>query len=196
MKRLITSIGLLIASIILPTQAAIISIVPQDSASIIGEQLVVDLTISDLGHQQASSLSSFDINFLFDDNLLALQSVDFGNQLDLFGLGALLGGLQVVTNFANGVINLVELSADSVNDLNAFQAGSFVLATLAFNVIGNGTADFFTQVNSLGDANGIALPNVELVGATVNVAEPSMALLLALGLAGLVVSRRFRALKN
>ncbi|KXI26930.1 cohesin domain-containing protein [Paraglaciecola hydrolytica] len=193
MKRLLTSFSLLMASLILPAHAALISIVPQSSTTSIGEQLVVDLTISGLGDKQASSLATFDIDFIFDSNMLTFQNAMFGNQLDLIGLGS----WQSATEVSSGLVNLFELSFDSDEILNSMQAGSFILASLVFDVIGNGTANLLTQVNALGDANNASpLTNVELVGSSVDVAEPSIALLMGLGLAGLLASRRLRGIDN
>lgn len=85
-------------------------------------------------------------------NILKLEkvtqdSVAFGDQLDLWGLGSW-------TYVAPDVVevNLFELSFDSESDLNMFQADSFTLATLTFDTIALGTSPLDISINALGDS--------------------------------------------
>ena len=190
MKHIITCLGLLIASSILPSQAAMISIVPANNATTVGQQLVIDLAISGLGDNQANSLSIFDIDVMFDDQKLVFQQATFGDQLDLAGFGS----WQLINQPSAGIVNLFELSFDDIDTLDTLQAGSFVLVSMVFDVIDNGVATLFSQVNSLGDAYGIELTNIELVNAQIVVPEPSISVVMALGL--LMVFRCQRSLSR
>ena len=70
-----------------------------------------------MGSNIAPSLGTFDLDLSFNNSILSLDSVAFGDQLDILGLGS----LQIATP-GTGIVNLYELSFDSVDDLNNLQA--------------------------------------------------------------------------
>jgi len=174
-------------------QAASIEVSPVSQNIQIGNPVDVDLTISGLGDFAPDSLSTFDLDLLFDSSILGFNSVAFGDpvlgdQLDLFGLGSL-------TSFddsVSGVVNLFELSFDLPGDLDTLQAGSFTLATLTFDTLGLGTSSLDLSINALGDAFGDPLVADLSSGSVTVVPEPSTMLLLGSGLAGLGFFRRRR----
>jgi hypothetical protein len=104
-----------------------------------------------------------------------------GDQLDLLGLGSLASATP-----GSGLVNVFELSFDSVDDLNNLQAADFILARLLFDTASAGISALTLNINALGDAFGDALTaNVQdgsvTVTSTTIVPEPSSILLLLLG---------------
>jgi hypothetical protein len=137
-------------SVALPRTAAAASLeVTVDSLATLGDLVEVDLQIFGLGDLGMPSLSTFDVTLAFDSNVLDLQSVSFGDQLDLLGLGS----IRDFSLAASGnAVNLFELSLDTAADLDALQRGSFTLASLAFRASGVGSTSLDLTVNALGDA--------------------------------------------
>ena len=76
-------------AISLPLHAALITVQPQRTLVTEGDQLVVDLAVSDLGELAPASISTFDIDLGFDDSILGFSKASFGSQLDLFAIGSL-----------------------------------------------------------------------------------------------------------
>ena len=160
-----------------------------------GEQVSIDIIISDLVNGGAPSLGAYDFDIRFDSSILNFDSVTFGdavlgNQLDIIGL---FGTFNDVLKLSSDTINLFELSLDDPFDLDTFQADSFTLATLTFDAVGAGTSTLEFSNVILGNALGHPLSvttnqgmvTVEASDA-VPVPESSTTFsLLALGLLGL-----------
>lgn len=138
------------------------------------------------------TLSTYDINITFNPQVLSFYSVKFGDQilgdqLDLFGLGA---NPTFAGEISPGVLNIFELSLDSSADIEALQAGAFILATISFEALANGVSDITPLYNYLGDANGDPL-DIGIFSATVEVVpEPSPWMLLGVGLLGIILKRK------
>ncbi len=171
---------------------------PAASSVLVGDSFYVAVVISELGFGFAPSISTFDLDIGFDDSQLSFASAVFGDpvlgdQLDIFGF-------DFNPTFADvtgpGVINLFELSLDLPSDLDFFQADSFTLATLTFDVLSAGTGALDIAINALGDADGNPLlANVESAsivstGLLTPVPEPATLALISLGLAGICYQRR------
>ena len=164
-----------------PARAIMLDIDPAAQTVNLNDPATVKLNISGLGAGVAPSLSGLDVDIGFDPSVLSFTSVVFGTGLDLLGLGS----VTQVTPAANSV-NLLELSLDSVADLNALQPAAFTLATLTFATAGVGTSPLTIAVNALGDAVGDPLMATVSPGSvTVNavaVPEPATWLLVLSGL--------------
>ena len=168
--------------------AAALAITLSSQTVNVGNTVTLNLQISGLGNGVAPSLGVFDIDFGFDPALLSFSSALYGSGLDVLGLGS----LQAITPGV-GTVNLLELSLDSVADLNALQLDAFTLVTLSFNALASGFGPFTLTVNSLGDAEGLSIPvTVEGGSVTINAAvpEPATSALVALGLFALWIARR------
>jgi len=184
--------------------AATITVTPSTQSVDLGNQAVVSLDISGLGSGVAPSVGAFDIDLSFDSSILALNSIVFGDpllgdQLDLFGLGSILGA-----SFGGGTVNVFEISLDFADDLNLLQADAFTLATFTFDTLAAGSSVLGLTLNALGDADGLPL-EATLTGGSVDVAVPppvsvpepsawATYVLLVAGLAGLMISQRRKCL--
>ena len=194
MNRLSNSLFTLALALIplIPLSAAAVSVTATPSSPTPDpfSVLEVALVASGLGEGTAPSVGAFDLDLAYDDSILSLTSVTFGdpglgNQLDLVALGSLNGSTP-----GSGTVNLFEVSLDSVTDLHALQADSFALATLTFQTLAPGTSSLDLTGVGLSDALGALLP-ATLVSGNVNVIpEPSTALLIGLGLLGLGARKR------
>lgn len=177
-----------------------IGFVPFSQEVILGNQAGVDLVITGLGDGTSPSLAEFDLSIAFDPDIIAVNTFSFGDQLDILGLGSV--QFSFVDNLG-GALDLYELSLDPSEDLDFFQAESFVLASLTFDTLGLGTSplDILPPVGSMepvfGDPLGNALEveissgSIEVVtSGTEPVPEPGTILLLGSGLFGLAGLRR------
>jgi hypothetical protein len=169
-----------------------VSLNPAGQTVQVGSPFSLLLAISGLGDGVAPSLGTFDVDVSYDSSALQLESLvlgdgTLGDQLDLFGIGA----ISEVDSSVPGTINLFELSLDLASDLNSLQAPDFTLANLSFTGLSVGTTALSLTLNSLGDADGFPL-DATTQGATVElvaVPEVSAAVPVSLALAGLVAAR-------
>jgi len=119
-----------------------------------GSTVNIDVTISGLGIEVAPSLYDYSIDISFDSSHLSFSEASFGdsvlgNQLDLFDLGNDSGALVKDVD----LLNIYEFSFDEVTDLNDYQADSFTLATLSFNILQYGNSQLSFIGYDLGDTN-------------------------------------------
>jgi len=192
MRRLVLSVVLTVSILLSSASAMAITIgfMPADQIVNVGTPVSVGLTISGLADFTAPSLSTFDLDVLFDPTILAFSTAVFGDhilgdQLDLFSMGS----FQTITP-ETGVVNLFEMSFDDPNKLNALQAGNFTLVTLTFDTLTLGTSSLGISINALGDAWGDPLTADTQGGSVTAVPEPGTLLLISSGLAGVVYLRR------
>jgi len=160
----------------------------------VGDPASVNLVISGLGDYSEPSLGAFDLDIHFDPTILAFDSATFGDpvlgdQLDIWGLGLNPMGASITSP---GVLDIWEVSLDTADDLNNFQAGSFTLATLTFSTLTVGTSPLEIIINSLGDAYGNPLSLDVQSGNISPVPEPATFILIGFGLGGIGILRRKR----
>jgi len=119
-----------------------------------GSKVNIDVTISGLGNGSAPSLYDYGIDISFDSSYLSFSEASFGdsvlgNQLDLLDLGN--DSSALVKDV--GLLNITEYSYDEVVDLDLFQADSFTLATLSFDVLRSGSSLLSFVAYDLGDTD-------------------------------------------
>jgi hypothetical protein len=178
------------------SDAATIGFEPSSFNATVGSMIELRVVISELGAGVPPSLSAFDLDIAFNDDVLSFENATFGDptlgdQLDLTGLGSL-----TLATPGLGIVNLLGLSFDSPLDLDALQADSFVLATLVFRAVDTGISVVEVATAVLGDAGGNALSatftssSVSVAGAPVP--EPGSVSLALAGAAVFSVWRRSR----
>jgi hypothetical protein len=177
-------------------EAITISLVPSTPNAVVGEAISIDAVIADIGDQIAPSLSAFDIEFTFDDALVSYTALTFGgpgpDQLDLSGYGS----VTFLDADTSGTVLFGEVSLDDSDTLQNLQNGSFVLATISFDALAGGTANFSISTITLVDEFGDELPIDSLTGAAIEISAvpiPGAAWLFASGLGLLMMSRRSRS---
>ena len=146
------------------------------------DALEIAVVVTGLNDASAPSLSTYDLDIQFNSAHLAFAGAAFGDplldsQLDLFDFGSNTTAADITSP---GVLNLFELSLDTPEDLNQFQADSFTLATLSFDIVTAGTSQLTITINALGDAEGNDLA-ASTVPATITAVPLPSALWLMLG---------------
>ncbi|MBW1677074.1 MAG: PEP-CTERM sorting domain-containing protein [Deltaproteobacteria bacterium] len=192
MKRILSSviaIAALAFFIATTSHAALVGLDPESQTVTVGNPVNVDVFISGLGDSTAPSLGTFDLIIRFDENILSFSDAAFGNQLDIGGLGS----LTEVTP-ATGAVEIFQLSYDSAEDLDTYQAGSFSLAILTFDTLSVGVSPLSIEVISLGNAYGEPLAADLGSGCVSVVPVPGAVWLLGSGLLGLMGVRRRKGL--
>ena len=186
MKKIISLfhiLGILVFLWSTSAQAFMLSFAPSSQDVELGNTASADLVISGLGDMAPDSLGAFDLDVIFDPTLLAFNSVTFGDQLDLFGLGS----IAAVDSGVSGVVNLFELSLDLATDLDTLQLPTFSLATLTFDTLALGSSTLGISNAVLSDAWGFELfANVVDGAITTTIPVPAAAWLFGSSLIGLI----------
>jgi hypothetical protein len=204
-------IPLLLMLLGLSGQAAalpIISLVPDSTKIHAGENLFIDVNVSGLQSGGSNSLlGAFSMDVLFNPELQFLPAGSGANTWG-FGLGDVDAGDAVVGtppfswSPGSSSISFYEVSLLDSIDLSALQSDSFRLATLAFylpfgNALTSGSyINFSTENVVLSDDWGNQFTTGVNPGATVQVPEPPMLLLLAIGLVPFWPKRKYQNRSN
>jgi len=148
-KLLLAAVAFLALAV--SAQAATLSFSTDSLTFLEGETITVDLIVSGL---ETTDLIAFDLDVAFDDDLLGFAGYTLST-----GLGDI--DLYEADDFSNGeseygIINLCETSY--LEDFS-FQADSFVLATLSFTALADGTTGFSIDYEDLTvDPSAVPLP--------------------------------------
>lgn len=134
-------------------QGQTIELVPSDTLVETGKPLMMDVVISGLGDFVAPSISAFDFDLSFDNNILAFNSFDFGDPV----LGDLLDtsgfAFKDVDDTMPGIVSISEVSGDFDVELNVAQPETFILGVANFEAIAPGTTSLDLTVQGLLDEN-------------------------------------------
>lgn len=194
-NRLITAfVTALTLCTALRATAITIEFIPPSQSVSVGSTTTVDLVISGLVDNAAPSLGGFDLDVGFDSSILYFSGATFGDQLDFLRLGI----FQDVFP-SSGTVNLYEVSVETEADLNDLQAGSFLLASLSFDVLASGSSALSLSINALGDSLGEPLA-AEIVGGTIRsvgaVPEPASLPLIGIGMLSMIALVMRRRMKT
>jgi len=188
MKKIILLITLLFVS--LNSQATLLSINLNQDSYQIGDVLTADFVISEI-EEDASAfqklLATFDFNITWDNSIIEFTSSRFGNKLNVGD-----GGSEQDLDVMAGSLGLSELSSAWWDELLAVQDGlsSFVLASVDFIVIDNGSGTLDLSNVAFGDDSGDAFSDVSssdkaysvTSGNPVDVPEPASIVLVLMAL--------------
>ena len=158
MKKIILLITLLFVS--LNSQATLLSINLNQDSYQIGDVLTADLVISEI-EEDASAfqklLASFDLNISWDNSIIEFTSSSFGNKLNVGD-----GGSDQHLDVMADSLGLSEISYAWWDELLAVQDGlnSFVLASVDFIVIDNGSGTLDLSKVDFGDYDGSAFTDM------------------------------------
>ena len=160
-------------------QAISIGFQPVSQSVVLGDSVLVDIVVSDLGGE---IVSAYDLDIAYDAAILSAVSVTFGPSL---GNEAL---FEVFSDFdlsMPGLVDLAQLSLLSDANLLLLQGGdSVVLATLEFATLEMGVTslDFtFDMFNDIKGLNALQLDIDAVAGDVSVIPEPHASLLFALG---------------
>jgi hypothetical protein len=189
-KSVVTLAGLL-STLALPATAfsATISALTPAQPIGVGDQTQVNLRISGLGEFTAPSLGGFDFEVSYDGSVVSLTGVSFSTWLN--GPDPWLPPKWEVTGA--GSVSLDEVSWESQEFLESLQPDAFLLATLYFDGVAQGTSDIGISNPrglkfALTDAVGQGLPVDTVDGSITVVPLPAAAWLFGsavIGMAGL-----------
>jgi hypothetical protein len=165
-----------------------LTVLPQSQTADIGDTVTELVRIA---HLRPNTLSTFDVDIVFQPLVLQFASLAFGDpvtgdQLDPSKLG-------VITKIQNapGHLQAVELSLNNPDALDDFQRGSFVLFVATFDVVALGTSPITPTIKVLGNSIGNPLHATvnpgQVIVTSITIPEPPTALLTTCGLAALML---------
>lgn len=171
---------------------------PGDPPYLPGDNISFNVNISELGDHVAPSLGGFDMDILFNPDVLnyVADSVAFGAHLgnDPFAQwtdgpnsGPTYGGI------AYDAIRIQEVSFETIDWLHNKQPDSFTLASLTFHAKNSGYSYIIPDNIELSNAYGITLSCDSIGIGSVNVIpEPGTVFLMSSGLLGLAALKKRR----
>ena len=165
----------------------------------IDDTLTANIYISDFNNGFQPLVSEFSFNLLSPDSLLTFQQVTFGTRLDV-DMVTFIPSDTVVDNTGLNSLFISEFAFADAFDLFAAQDGlsQFLLASIDFNVVSLGLAEFslsnIAVFDLFGSAyNGVTAEDVSVrLGSQASVPEPSSIAIFVLAIMLLVGSGRLR----
>ena len=192
MKKIITLLATLLIS--LSSQATLLNIELNQDSYQIGDVLTADFIISDIEEDSVGFkklLATFDFNVSWDNSIMEYASSSFGNKLNVG-----VDGSDQFSNVMSNKLGFAETSYAWFDELFAVQGGlsSFILASVNFTVIDNGSGTLDLSDLSFGDDFGDAFIDVSgsdkaysvTSGNPVDVPEPASIILVLMALVLLV----------
>ena len=188
--RILALAAMVAAGAAAQSQAApIVSIAPPTQSAAVGDTVSVDIVVSGL----TEPVGAYYVSLLFNSSILSGD--DFTNDPD-GKMGPL--GDDFSGGFSAGALELFYVADASwtAADLTAAQGASFILASVSFTALANGTSPFTLDAVDLSDATGDALLTLNArngqvcVGGPCDVPEPGFMVLVLSGVASLVAHRR------
>ncbi|VAW55191.1 hypothetical protein MNBD_GAMMA06-21, partial [hydrothermal vent metagenome] len=126
----------------------------------------VDLVASDLGNFVAPTVGAFSIEILFDESIIAFDSVEYGallgNPMNLFET-------DIITTVNPDSVELDEFSFLADFELDALQPETFTLATLTFSGLLSGVSFLDFGFIDVSDAVGFTLTPSSLTPSEITV---------------------------
>ena len=173
---------------------ASVSLTPDSQTIGVGDTADFDLNISGLDSDGPTSLGAFMLDIMFDQNILAFESLIFDTKLGDPDPSNFETYSFVDTTTTPGVVGLGEISFLPDFKLDSLQQENFTLASLTFTMINLGFSDLTLENVVLSDAPGFEITVTSLQGAKVYpVPVPCTFLLLLGGLGGLAgLRKKFR----
>lgn len=185
-------LGISLLSLAGRSEAITISLSPNGVTTTPGQSFTLDLVVSGLADGEAGTLSGWELDVLFDEALLSLDAVSFGELL-----GGPADALQDSLPIGAGAWNLAELSLLLATELDPLQGPTFVLATLEFSALVEGTGAVTLANADAADGAGVSFLALVLESAQITVVpEPGTGLLVGgalLALAGWRAARHPRS---
>jgi hypothetical protein len=179
-------------------RAITIGFSPSDSTFEVGDVFDVDVFVSGLPPEQV--VSGYDLGIGFDDEVIALTSVTFGEQLGSPTAPVLPGSIGGSFVLPGGTLNVFQTSLLFDFELLGLQTESVNLFTIQFEALTPGTSSL-SFLRGTDDIKGVEsdepfVPSIlavdEVSSGNVNVVpEPSTLSLLVLGILGWCVRRRW-----
>ena len=172
-------------------RSALIELQPSALFAGPGDSIALDIIVGGLGSAGPESLGAFDVCVGFDVSSISFTGYSLGDYLGDVGLAE---AIDASAGDMGGAVNVAEVSLLTGSNLDLLQSDSFVLATLAFDVVNLGPSDF-TQLSVLNgpllvDAFGSPLSVTSMSGASVRgVSSPGTLVLLAASMLGWLMVR-------
>lgn len=139
MRHIAVSCGLTLGTLPLlmlfePVNAVTLDLLPETQSVTVGQSVIIDVQISELGNNIAPSVGGFSLELNYDPTVLTFNDLIFSELINLSG-----SGIQSIDSSIPGTILFGDVSLDFPEDLNAAQPDVFNLANIEFIGSGVGT---------------------------------------------------------
>lgn len=137
MRDIVVTCGIAIGTLpflmlVKPVNGVTLDLLPQTQNVTLGESVIIDVQISELGNGIAPSVGGFQLQLDYDPGVLTFDDITFSGLIDLPGFGS-----QSVDSSTPGIVIFGDVFLDNdTGDLNVAQPDSFSLANI--ELIGSG----------------------------------------------------------